>query len=134
METFSGPLDKQVRTYLAQLHAGLRAQLLKLRDAIRAAAPDAVETFGYGMPAFELDGKKFVWYGAWKNHISLYPLTGALRRALAYELAAYDTSGKGTIRFRADQDLPTSLVVRLVTARAAELRKKAKSTRGKEKS
>lgn len=127
----SSPKEKQtspsqVGTYLAKLPAGLRVQMLKLRDAIRSAAPEAVESFGYGMPAFELDGKNFIWYSAWKNHISLYPLSEATRRALTEELAGYDTSGKGTIRFRLDEDLPTSLVVRLVRARVAELRKKAK--------
>jgi uncharacterized protein YdhG (YjbR/CyaY superfamily) len=86
-----------------------------------------MESFGYGMPAFELDGKNFVWYGAWKNHISFYPFNNATQRALANEVAGYDTSGKGTIRFRSDKDLPTYLVARLVRARIAELRKKAKT-------
>jgi len=124
----AGPASPpSMRIYLAGLPAGLRAQVLKIRDAIRAAAPDAVESFGYGMPAFALDGKNFVWYGAWKNHISFYPLRDATRRALADELAGYDTSGQGTIRFRSDEELPTSLVVRLVRARIAELRKPAKT-------
>ena len=82
------------------------------------------------MPAFELDGKNLVWYGAWKNHISFYPLSQATRRALADELAGYDTSGKGTIRFRSDEELPSSLVVRLVRPRIGELRKKAKPISG----
>jgi uncharacterized protein YdhG (YjbR/CyaY superfamily) len=113
----------QMQTYLAKLPASLRVQVLKLRDAIRSAAPKAVESFGYGMPAFALDGKNFIWYGAWKDHLSFYPLSGATRRALADEVARYDTSGKGTIRFRLDDELPTSLVVRLVRRRIAELRK-----------
>jgi len=110
-----------MRTYLAKLPTSLRAQVLKLRDAIRSAAPEAVESFGYGMPAFALDRKNFIWYGAWKNHLSLYPLSNATRLALANELAGYDTSGKGTIRFRSDEDVPASLVARLVKARIAEL-------------
>lgn len=119
----------QMRTYLAKLPASVRAQMLKLRDAIQSAAPKAVESFGYGMPAFALDGKNFIWFGAWKNHVSLYPLSDATRRALAEEVASYDTSGKGTIRFRANADLPASLVVRLVWARLLELRKQSKDTR-----
>jgi uncharacterized protein YdhG (YjbR/CyaY superfamily) len=125
MAKVSGP--SQVQTYFSKLPAGLRTQLLKLRDAIRSAAPEAGESFGYGMPAFELDGKNFLWYSAWKNHLSLYPLSEATRRDFAEELEGYDTTGKGTIRFRSDEDLPTALIVRLVRARIAELRKKAKS-------
>jgi uncharacterized protein YdhG (YjbR/CyaY superfamily) len=116
----------QLRAYFAALPAGARRQVKELRDAIRAAAPDAAESFGYGMPAFKLDGKPFVWYGAWKKHSSFYPVSEATRRALADELAGYETPGKGTIRFRFDEALPTALVKRLVKARIAELRKKEK--------
>jgi uncharacterized protein YdhG (YjbR/CyaY superfamily) len=113
----------QVRTYLAALPADARRHVQKLREAIRAAAPGAVESFGYGMPAFRLDGKPFVWYGAWKHHSSFYPLSEATRRILATELEGYETSGKGTIRFRLDEPLPTALVRLLVKARIVELRK-----------
>lgn len=107
-----------IDAYLASLSGEKRATLEKLRKDIKAAAPGAEECISYQIPAFRLDGKVLVWFGASSNHCSFYP--GAHPIDLYQDaLRAYETS-KGTIRFPIDRPLPASLVRRLVKARIAE--------------
>jgi uncharacterized protein YdhG (YjbR/CyaY superfamily) len=102
-----------VDAYLARLSGDKRAALERLRRTIKSAAPRAEECISYQLPAFRLDGRMLVWYGAGANHCSFYP--GAIVDAHKADLKNYDTS-KGTIRFQPDDPLPAALVKKLVKA------------------
>lgn len=109
---------KTIDEYLAGLSVGKRAALEKLRKDIRAAAPKAEECISYSIPAFRLDGRVLVFFGAASRHCSFYPGAYPIE-ALKEQLAGYETS-KGTIRFSEDEPLPTRLVRKLVKARIEE--------------
>jgi len=108
-----------VDDYLSALPEDQRVALERLRKTIRVAAPQATEKISYAMPAFEQEGRFLVSYAAFKDHCSLYPASTAVMEALGIELMPY-FSGKGTLRFRVDDPIPTALVQRIVRVRLQE--------------
>jgi len=107
-----------VAAYLKAVPPAPRAALQQLRKTIKAAAPEATELISYGIPAFKHHGM-LVYYAAFKDHCSLFAMSGAILKANKRALAPYKTS-KGTIQFTVDKPLPTALVRKLVKARVAE--------------
>ena len=113
--------SKSIDEYLAALSADKRAALEKLRKTVRAAAPRAEECISYQLPAFRLDGRMLVGFGATEKHCAFYLMSSTTVETHRAELKDYDTS-KGTIRFQADKPLPAALVRKLVKARIVENR------------
>lgn len=110
---------RTIDEYLAALSDDQRRALEKLRRAVRAAAPRAEECLSYQLPAFRLDGRMLVAFGAGAKHCSLYLMSSSTVGVHQHELQGYDTS-KGTVRFPPGRPLPAALVRKLVKARVAE--------------
>ena len=120
---------ESIDEYLAAVPVDKRRALAKLRTQIRAAAPEATEGISYGVPTFKLEGRLLVSFGAAAAHCSLYGVSGTdATGAQLAELESYDTSGKGTVRFAANNPLPQALVTKLVKARIARLKKASGTT------
>jgi uncharacterized protein YdhG (YjbR/CyaY superfamily) len=112
----------EVDTFLAALPDDLRVALEQLRGVIAAAAPEAVETIAYSVPAFRYQGRPLVSFSAGrsgKGPCAFYVQSPPLMDAHRDELAGYDT-GRGTIRFRPREPLPADLITKLVRERMAE--------------
>ena len=109
-----------VDEYLATLTQPQRAGIEAMRATITAAAPGATETIAYAMPALRSHGGRFlVSYQAFTRHFSLFPASDRVVHELSPAIEPY-LSGKGTIRFPADQPLPLDLIDRIVRIRWAE--------------
>jgi uncharacterized protein YdhG (YjbR/CyaY superfamily) len=111
---------KTIDEYLASVNANHRDALQKIREVIHAVAPNAEECISYGIPAFRLNGRSLVFFGAWANHCALYPGSAATLKKFRNELRDFQTS-KGTLRFSPDNPLPVALVKKLIKARVAQI-------------
>jgi len=112
-----------VEEYLASLDHDKRFALEELRKIIKKVAPKAEECISYQMPAFRLDGRMLVWFGAGKNHCAFYP--GGIVEKFKDKLKAFKTR-KGTIQFQPDEPIPAALVQKIVKARIAENKRNSK--------
>ena len=112
--------NKKFRTideYIANYPKNVQIILEEVRKAIREAAPEAVETISYQMPAFKQNGI-LVWFAAFKNHIGFFPKVTAIE-AFKGQLSTFQTS-KGTIQFPINEPIPFDLVKEIVQFRVKE--------------
>jgi len=122
-----GTSKKQFRTideYIKTFPNDVQSILEKMRQTIKKAAPEAVETISYQMPTFKLNGKNLVHFAAFKNHIGFYPIPSGIE-AFKKELSSYK-QGKGSVQFPIDKPIPYDLVEKIVKYRVKENLEKLK--------
>jgi uncharacterized protein YdhG (YjbR/CyaY superfamily) len=115
---------KTIDEYVEPFPENVQGVLKKLRETIRKAAPEAVESISYDMPTFKLDGKKLVYFSAWKSHIGFYSIPEG-NAAFRKELSSFG-GPKGSLRFPLDKPIPYDLVKKIVVFRVKEIREKKK--------
>lgn len=105
--------------YITEAPAEVKQILINIRNLISEKAPEAVSCIAYNMPAFKYHKKPLVYFAAFKNHIGFYALPSG-NVAFQKELTKYKT-GKGSIQFPLDQEIPYDLIGQIVEFRVAEM-------------
>ena len=108
---------KTIDEYIAGFPEDVQAILQRVRQTIKAAAPNAQETINYQMPTFTLNGN-LVHFAAFKNHIGFYPTPTGIEQ-FKDELSVYK-GAKGSVQFPLDKPMPYDLIRRIVVFRVEE--------------
>ena len=117
--------------YFSDFPPAVRTRLRQVRAAVKQAVPDAKAGISYKMPAFMVDGKYFISFAAWKDHIAVYPIPGGTP---AYRKAAVKYKAmKSTLQFPHDKPLPIAVIRQTAKFRAAEFRAALKAKVPKKK-
>lgn len=103
---------KTIAEYLAAQPASVRRRLRAIRNEVKHTAPKAEESISYGIPAFSLNGKRFFYMAAWKEHIAVYPVTSG---SDAFKRSVHKYRGtKSALHFPHDEPLPLTLLRQVV--------------------
>ena len=113
----------EIDDYISGFPPETRALLVRMRELIRAAAPEASEKISYGMPTFFLNGN-LVHFAGYKGHIGFYPAPSGISR-FPERISEYKYA-KGSVQFPLDETLPEQLISDIVKFRREENLKKVK--------
>lgn len=112
---------RSVDDYIAAAAPAAQPFLREIRGLVLAAAPAAVELIRYGMPTYDLAGRRFLNFAAATRHVALYGLVH-VDAPVPPDLAPY-LGHRSTLTFRFDRPLPSA-------ALEAAMRGKAQSFAG----
>jgi uncharacterized protein YdhG (YjbR/CyaY superfamily) len=115
------PRFDDIDDYLRSLAPDARDALTAARAAVHAAVPGAGEAISYQMPTFTVDGAAFMYLGAWKRHLGVYPVP-VFDDALEAEVAPYRAK-TNTVQFPYRAGVPYELVGRIAAAIAEHARR-----------
>jgi uncharacterized protein YdhG (YjbR/CyaY superfamily) len=126
---FSGKSDKikgmavkktkpsSIEEYVDTAPIEVQEKLRQMHDCIREAAPGAIQSLKWGMPAYSYK-KILVTFALFKHHIGFYPMPSAVK-AFAVALTKYKTAS-GSIQFPLEKNLPLALIRKIVRFRVKE--------------
>lgn len=106
---YCGEKPRTIEAYILAQEKNKQDDLLKMKEILNTALPEAEERISWSMPTF-WKIHNICHFAAFKNHIGFYPGSEAVE-AFATQLTAYKTD-KGTIRIPYGK-IDTELIARI---------------------
>ncbi|CAM4132778.1 iron chaperone [Aquirufa beregesia] len=110
---------QSIDQYIESQDFDKQGRLQEIRKIVKQLLPDAVEVISYHMPAFKWKGKILAYFGAFKEHISLFPHASCIE-AFQDQSKEYAMS-KGTIQFPMNKAFPKELIREMIQYRIQEM-------------
>lgn len=107
-----------VEGYIKSQDHKVQIILNKLRQIIKTNSPESTESISYGMPGYKLNGKPLIYFGAFKNHIGIYPTPSGIS-AFQKDLATYK-SAKGSVQYPLDSPFPYDIFEKILKYKILE--------------
>lgn len=104
---YCGKAPASIDEYILRQEESIRPVLVRLKDAIHNAIPEAAETIAWSMPTWKKNDY-IMHFAVNPKHISVYVGEEAIAH-FSEELQGCDTH-KGGIRFKYDDEIPFSLI------------------------
>jgi uncharacterized protein YdhG (YjbR/CyaY superfamily) len=111
-----------INEYLSSITQAQKAEFERIRKIVYEMVPDAEETISYGIPTFKYKGTYLLYFGAFKNHMSLFPGSGIIGE-LAEDFKGYKVA-KGTVQFTSEKPVPDHLVKKILSIRLKSISQK----------
>lgn len=108
-----------IEGYIDRFDGEVKNRLNIIYDLLKKVIPGFKEKISYGVPTATINDKYFIYFAGYKNHISIYPVTPAMEKIK--EAMDYRT-GKGTLQFPLEKELPLKLIKEIIKARLGEIK------------
>jgi uncharacterized protein YdhG (YjbR/CyaY superfamily) len=110
---------KDIDDYLSKAPTQTLDILKKLRSMVKKMVPEAEEAMSYQIPTFKVNGKNFIHFAGFENHVGVYPGPSDINDEIP-GLKKHQSS-KGTLKFPLSEAFPYDLIERLVKIKAKKL-------------
>jgi uncharacterized protein YdhG (YjbR/CyaY superfamily) len=101
-----------LKDYIASFPTEIQSKLIAVQNTIKQTIPDAIESISYNIPAYKLSTRHSIYFAAFKNYISMYPMYGL--EQIQQELNKYRAKGtKDTIHFVYNDPIPFDLIKKI---------------------